>query len=265
MTYLEEEQIAIWKFGQIAPVLNKTHGYSSDEEYYQSFLTRPLIHPLTGKNQLYSPKTIKYWVYLYRTHGLSSLYPGSRSDKGKSRVVPKEAEDRMREILTSSPRLAGTVLREKVIKEGCLSPSVSQSSVNRVIKRMNIAKEIPDSNQGKDRKAFEAAHANDMWQADTTFLRRLNGKKVCLMIIIDDASRVVVGWGIFYEDNAVNFLKVLKSAVSVYGKPSLLYTDNGSPYSNHYLDLICANLNISHAQAPVRDGAAKGYVKLWIM
>lgn len=70
-------------------------------------------------------------------------------------------------------------------------------------------------------------------------------------MIIDDHSRMIVGYGFFLEDNAVNVQIVLKSAIAKYGVPKRLYMDNGRPYKNEQLPIICAQLQIqiNHAQA----------------
>lgn len=47
----------------------------------------------------------------------------------------------------------------------------------------------------------------------------------------------------FIMMNSYNFQKVLK-AVARYGIPNKLYLDNGSPYKNEQLSLICGSLGI---------------------
>ena len=75
---------------------------------------------------------------------------------------------------------------------------------------------------------------------------KVNGKSevVYLVQIIDDASRMIVGQALTYHDNAVVFQNVLRKAVKTYGVPKVLYVDNGGPYANGQLSLICANLGI---------------------
>ena len=101
---------------------------------------------------------------------------------------------------------------------------------------------------GKECKAYEAAETNYIWQADTSNVMRIkiNNKSetVYLVHIIDDASRLIVGKGLTFHDNAIFFQNVLKKAVQTYGIPKILYVDNGSPYANNQLSLICANLGI---------------------
>ena len=78
---------------------------------------------------------------------------------------------------------------------------------------------------------------------------KVNNKSeiVYLVQIIDDASRLIVGQALTFHDNAVFFQKVLKKAVKTYGIPKVLYVDNGSPYANEQLSLICANLGTKHS------------------
>ena len=80
-------------------------------------------------------------------------------------------------------------------------------------------------------------------------------------MIIDDHSRLLVGGGLFYNDNAYNFQKVLKSAVAAYGIPMKLYVDNGSTYTNEQLSLICGSIGTVLLHTKVRDGASKAKVE----
>ena len=117
----------------------------------------------------------------------------------------------------------------------------------------------------KKDSAFEEEFFGGLWQADTCYLPYIteNGKsrRTYLIMIIDDHSRLIVGGRIFYNDNAYNFQKVLKEAVSTYGIPNKLYLDNGSPYSNEQLTLICGSIGAVELHTPVRDGASKGKVE----
>ena len=70
------------------------------------------------------------------------------------------------------------------------------------------------------------------------------GKKVqtYLIQLIDDASRLMVGYKFFLADNSLNFQEVLKEAIQTYGIPKRIFVDNGKPYNNHQLKYICASL-----------------------
>lgn len=52
-----------------------------------------------------------------------------------------------------------------------------------------------------------------------------------LTAIIDVYSRYIVGWGLFNTLDAENTLEVLKEAISLYGKPEIINSDQGSQFT----------------------------------
>ena len=106
-------------------------------------------------------------------------------------------------------------------------------------------------------------YVNLCWQADTSVgpYIKINDKKYKTYIImfIDDKSRLIMGYDIFLHDNAINMQSVLKKAIKTYGKPKRLFVDNGGPYDNKQLSLICASLGIEliHAKPYTPEAKAK--------
>ena len=90
-----------------------------------------------------------------------------------------------------------------------------------------------------------------------------NGRshRIYTICIIDYHSRLIVGGKLFYSDSAANFQSVFKDAVSTYGIPTKLYTDNGGPYSNEQLSLICGAIGTVLLHTKVRDGASKAKIE----
>lgn len=80
-----------------------------------------------------------------------------------------------------------------------------------------------------------------------------------IIAVIDDASRMITGIDVFFNDNYLNVMAVLKSAVTKFGKPKVLTLDNGSPYKNKQMSLLAARigmvLNYNQPYTPV--GKAK--------
>lgn len=108
-----------------------------------------------------------------------------------------------------------------------------------------------------------------MWQTDTCYFPYITeeGKshKVYAICIIDDHSRHIVGSKLFYNDSAANFQKMFKDAVATYGTPTKLYADNGAPYANEQLALICGTIGTVLLHTKVRDGASKGKIeRFWL-
>lgn len=81
------------------------------------------------------------------------------------------------------------------------------------------------------------------------------------MVFIDDHSRLIVGARAFFNDNALNMQSLFKEAIKLHGIPKQLYADNGGPYSNKQLSIICARLGINLKNARAYDPQAKGKVE----
>lgn len=262
MKHEDRERIAIWRFGFIAPALNNMHGYPSNAAYFRTLEGKKLRNPVTGQVSEYCKGTFENWLSRYKRNGLEALMPGSRSDSGTFRTLDENAQNYIIGQLEKYPRILNTVIKRRLEDNGIIKEPVSQSTVDRFIKSYRMKNPKKDEyHDGKDRKAFEFEYANQMWQADTTYLSRIDGQRVYLVMILDDASRMAVGFEAFLADNAVNFQKVLKNAIRTNGVPSILFVDNGSPYSNHQLQRICAGLGIQLVHTPVRDGSAKGKIE----
>jgi len=51
-----------------------------------------------------------------------------------------------------------------------------------------------------------------------------------IIAILDDASRLIVGYGLFHEATTDNTLVVLKEAIQRYGCPDEILTDRGTQF-----------------------------------
>jgi transposase InsO family protein len=255
-------ETAHFKFALIAPVIQGLYQDASVAAYCRRITENPIPRP-DGTAYRYGPKTIEKWIELYRKGGMDALMPKIRSDKGTTRVLTDVAIEEIYRLKEKYPRLNSTQIHGILIRDAYIPAMVSVAAVQRFVKQHDL-KSARNPNI-KDRKAFEEAEFGRMWQADSCYFPHIteNGRTrrtYCLMII-DDHSRLIVGGEIFYNDNAYNFQLVFKSAVSAYGIPDKLYADNGAPYANEQLSLICGSIGTVSIRTPVRDGASKGKVE----
>lgn len=72
----------------------------------------------------------------------------------------------------------------------------------------------------------ERKYSNSMWHVG---YKQLDDKK-WLIVYQDDASRFIVGFGVFDEDTEDHALQVLKKAISMHGKPASVLTGHGSQF-----------------------------------
>lgn len=258
----QDAEMAQFRFALIAPVIHGLFPDASATAYYKRITASPLTLP-DGRTVSYSYKTLEKWKSQYTLGGLDALMPNARSDKGCSRALSDEAIAEIYRIKQDFPRMNATQIYERLVRDSYINASVSVDSVQRFIRHNNL-KSARDPNL-RDRKAYEEDEFGKIWQADTCYLPYIteNGKarRVYCIMIIDDHSRLLVGGELFYNDNAYNFQKVLKHAISTYGIPDKLYVDNGCSYSNEQLSMICVSLGILLLHTRIRDGASKGKVE----
>lgn len=254
--------IAHFRFALIAPVIQGTYFEPSAAAYFRKVTANELTLPDDTLFK-YNPKTLEKWVESYRYGGMDALMPKTRSDSGTSRALNGSAIQEIFNLKEQFPKLNATQIYFKLVEDRFLPATVSVAAVQRFIKKHDL-KSARNPNI-KDRKAFEEPYFGAMWQADTCYLPYISedGKKrrTYLIMILDDHSRLIVGGQIFYNDNAYNFQKVFKNAVSTYGIPHKLYLDNGSNYIDKQLTLICGSIGTVKLHTPVRDGASKGKVE----
>lgn len=246
-------------FGLIAPVIQGLYPDASETAYFKRITENPITFP-DGTSRKLSYKTLQDWTSKYRRGGLDALMPKERADKGTPRSLPDTAIEEIFRLKNEFPRINSTQIHHSLVENGFITGSVSVDSVQRFVKN-NGLKGAVNPNM-RDRKAFEEDAFGKMWQADTCYIFRMNengkSRQVYCMAIIDDHSRMLVGADVFFNDNASNFQKVLKDAIGTHGIPAKLMVDNGAPYTNEQLSLICVALGIQLIHTRPRDGASKG-------
>ena len=254
-------RMELFRYSIIAPLINNTNEFNTINEYCDFVASKS--YDFEGKIKRITSKTVKNWYYKYRKEGLESLESHKRKDKSKFRKITNDlVEERIIELRKEYPRITAKKIHEKLLEEKYISKDVSVHAIFRYLKSNNL-KAVQISK--KEKKKYEHDNPNDSWQSDTSTgpYIKVEGrsKRVYLIMIIDDASRMIVGYDFFYEDNAINMQKVLKSAIKKYGIPKQLYVDNGSPYKNEQISLITARLGIKLIHAKPYSPTGKGKIE----
>ena len=123
-------------------------------------------------------------------------------------------------------------------------------------------------NYQPESKEVEAKKAQDALTAVAETLRenidRLQKQEMVEQAAIMEAHRMMVQDPALH-DSIISKIEelgnapqsVLKAAVATSGIPAKLYTDNGAPYVNDQLSLICGAIGTVLLHTKVRDGASK--------
>ncbi len=108
----------------------------------------------------------------------------------------------------------------------------SASAVAQVLHEAGYEMEEVTTRPHRDKvRHFERAKPNQMWQTDLfTFMLKRQNRRVYLVAFLDDHSRFVVGYGLHASQSTALVLEVLRAALTSYGAPEEILTDNGSQY-----------------------------------
>lgn len=261
MDFKDYNDIGLFKFGIISAAVNNTHSYSSNEKFFDAVASK--TYTFNGKTYKFSKHTIRKWYFMYQKEGFKKLEKEKRNDKSTSRKLKNDTIQRIITIRENYPKSTGTSIYKKLIEEQYINEKeVSLATILRYLKNNNLK---ANQTTNIERRMFEMEHVNDCWQSDTSdgpYIEE-NGEKrrAKLIMFIDDKSRMITGYDFFYNDNAINMQKVLKQAVKKYGIPKKLFVDNGGPYSNKQLSLICASLGITLINAKPYSPESKAKIE----
>ncbi len=95
-------------------------------------------------------------------------------------------------------------------------------------------------------KGVDINRANQVWSTDITYIK-IKGGMVYLAAIIDWYSKAVLSWKVSNTMDTSLVMSVLNEALSIYGKPEIFNTDQGSQYTSyiHTQTLKDNNITIS--------------------
>ena len=100
---------------------------------------------------------------------------------------------------------------------------IPHNRVHRMLKGMGLASDEPKKQARRRWVRYEREFSNSMWHADWTLL---DGKG-WLVAYLDDASRFIVGYGVFPEATSAHSVEVLEEAIEKHGRPASILTDRG--------------------------------------
>lgn len=264
MTDKERERIAVFRYGIIAPLVNDSFTETSKKGFYKNASAK-VTKDWDGKPYKVSSCTLERWFIRYRKDGLEGLFPCKRSDNGSSRKLNDNTIQRIEAIKSDFPNIPSTVIYARLIQEGIIyKKDISLSSINRYVKELDIRNNYKVK---KEMRRYEKEHINDLWCGDSSVgpYIKINGKKekIYMIALIDDASRMIVGIKVFLNDNFVNLMSVMKSAISKYGKPKYFNFDNGSPYKNEQMSLLAARIGTVIRYCEPYSPQSKSKIERW--
>ena len=141
---------------------------------------------------------------------------------------------------------------------------ISHHVIHDILKDEELAETQPAKAKQRKWVRYERRYSNPLWHTD--YKQLPDGK--WFVPFQDDASRLIVGFGVFDEATSDNAIKVLEDSLKRYGKPAQVLTDRGSQfYANEKenakrgvatFETKLVDLDIKHVVARVRHPQTNG-------
>lgn len=141
--------------------------------------------------------------------------------------TPVPSDEEIRTILnTHKSKPEGYVRTAKRLQR--VGHNISCHRVYKIIKSKGMVVDSPAKSKRRKWVRYERIYSNAMWHTDWHAMKDPRLKGLNLITYLDDASRCVTGAALFAEATSENTVITLRHAVSRFGVPATILSDNGS-------------------------------------
>jgi len=190
-------------------------------------------------------------------------YPYPKKPGRKPTPITQEEKQIVLNIREQHPLNALTL--EKILEEQGIY--IGHNRIHRILKEEGLAKNEPHKQRRRTWIRYERRYTNSLWHADWFEQTREQ-----IILLEDDASRFITGYGAFQNANMENSKQVLHQAIQDYGRPKQMMTDHGTqftslprescpdPKENIFQQLLKQH-GIQHIKARVKHPQSNGKVE----
>lgn len=254
------KQIALARYKLISPVLAEPRRLQN--EYFREQAQKEHFFPHYGM-RTFGVSTFKSWLRGYRRKGFDALIPKVRKDGGRPRRLGETEMNAIRGKCKAYPGYTVQKLYENLLKDNQLgTPPICYNSLLRIVHKENL---LPELGRTDSRKRYEMEEFGDLWVCDfmhgpTVEVGPRHAKSI-LCAVIDDHTRLIVGYAFATQETVSALITVLKEAFLAYGLPRRLYVDNGPAFSSELLLAACAQSGLSLIHSKPYDSPSRGKIE----
>jgi len=178
-----------------------------------------------------SRHTIYLWMKRYRERGPQGLeHPCGEGRPGRKPLAAPVREEivlvqrrfpdfGLRRVRDWLARFRGVKVSAAGVRSAIEAAGVPRAQVPRRVRRREVL------------RRFERSRPGELWQSDiTSMVLARPGKRVHLVVFMDDFSRYVVSWSLDFNMTAAAVGGTLLEGASRFGKPLEVLTDQGPQY-----------------------------------
>ncbi|MGH7162303.1 MAG: IS66 family insertion sequence element accessory protein TnpA, partial [Planctomycetota bacterium] len=180
-------------------------------------------------------KSLWRWAKIYEREGLKGLEDRRRGrPKGTPAPLPPSLKGEITKVLRRFPFFGWRRVRDWLRRFRGMEVGV------RAVRRVRAEEALPEATgarkvrRGKPQvRRFERSRPRELWQSDLTSVDLpKDGRRVYLVVFLDDFSRYVVGWRLAPHQKGEMVIEALLDGISRFGKPKEVLTDQGRQYSS---------------------------------
>ncbi|OBJ19344.1 IS481 family transposase [Mycobacterium colombiense] len=216
-----------------------------------------------------SRQTLHAWLARYEAEGLDGLADRSHRPVSCPHQMPAVVEAAVLELRRSRPywgprRLVFELAKRKV------SPLPSESAVYRALVRAGLIDPSVRDRRSRKWRRWERGAPMELWQMDIVCgFPLVDGTSAKALTGVDDHSRMCVCARLMARERTRAVCDGLRDALSRYGMPEQILTDNGKVFTGRFchppvevlFDAICREHGIEHLLTQPRSPTTTGKIE----
>ena len=205
---------------------------------------------------------------IYHTYHKTGAYPFPQKPGRKPMQISSEEKHLILKTREEHP-LAGALAIERILDEKGVH--VPHNRIHRFLKEQGLSQDEPEKQKRRKWIRYERRYSNSLWHAD--WFEKQTDR---IILFQDDASRFITGYGVFEHATSKNTIRVLDTAIKIYGAPKQIMTDHGtqftslprdscpSPKPNEFQQFL-KDVGIHHIKSRVKHPQSNGKVERVIL
>jgi transposase InsO family protein len=265
---LDPLKVAIWRFEQIAPLLDHCLSDTQRSLLIGQMASVPQLWP-SGKDRPVAKSTLYQWLGRYQADPrIESLLPAARKPTATPCCIKPQWIEHALALVEEEPARSLFILTRRIQSDFALSSPPSRSSLQRALASEPRYVAVRMRHRQPRRTHFAAAKVHQLWHGDAKAdftVRFIDGssRKVRILSILDDCSRYIVAALVVASESLVAVCSSFANAVSRYGLPEAFYADRGSPYDSYIFRQGLAVLGVRRINTKPRNPSAHGKIEAY--
>lgn len=174
------------------------------------------------------------WQARYRAEGVAGLVPRSRRPLRSPAQTPAAVEDAVLVIAKARPRWGPDKIRAELLRSAGSAPA--RSTIQQILARRTGSPRRRVRDRAKPAwRSFVRPVSNDLWQIDATRHTLVDGAAFWVVDVLDDHSRFLLAAVVGTGPTSELAWTAMRCAVSAYGLPRQLLSDNGTTFTGRLL------------------------------